>query len=206
MTGIHFNLDELQTGDVILFSTNKWYSDLIELGDECVFSHCGMILRDPVYIDPSLQGLFLLESGLEPFPDAVDHQIHFGVQIVPLIKVIDEYVIQREGQVYRRKLNCVRNEELEEKIKQAYHVARDKPYNCNPFDWLEALLGFHWFDRKITSRFWCSALVAFMFVKVGFLDSTIDWTLVTPRDWWSGSKSQFVFKDGVSLDLENQLL
>lgn len=206
MSEFKFDMDQLQTGDVILFSTNKWYSDLIELGDECVYSHCGMILRDPVYIDPSLCGLFLLESGLEPFPDVVDHQIHFGVQIVSLIKVIDEYVIQKEGQVYRRKLNCQRNEELEHNIKEAYLTVKDKPYNCNPFDWLEALFGFHWFDRKITSRFWCSALLAYVFVKVGFLDTSIDWTLVTPRDWWSGSKSQFVFNGGVSLDLENQLL
>jgi hypothetical protein len=94
---MEFNLDSIQTGDILLFSTNKWYSDVIEIGDECIYSHCGIILRDPIYIDPSLNGLYVLESGLEPFPDVIDHKIHFGVQIVPLVFVIEEYFVVIEG-------------------------------------------------------------------------------------------------------------
>lgn len=198
-------LDSLETGDVILFSTNKWYSDLIEMGDDCIFSHCGMVLRDPIYIDTNLNGLYLLESGLEPFPDSVDHKLHFGVQIVPLIKVLDEYVIQKEGQVFHRKLNCIRNHDFEQRLTEAYQIAKDKPYDCNPLDWLEALFGFHWFDQQITSRFWCSALLAFLYVKLQLIDASIHWSMVTPRDWYSGSKSQFTFLNGAALEKEIQL-
>jgi hypothetical protein len=198
--------DQLETGDILLFSTNKWYSDVIEVGDECVYSHCGVILRDPVYLDPSLQGLYLFESGLEPFPDATDGLIHFGVQIVPLQKVIDEYMLWKEGAIYHRHLNCKRDSKFEDRIQQAYQTVKNMPYNCNPMDWIEALLGFHWFDKQITTRFWCSALVAYLYVKLELIDQNIDWTLVTPRDWWSGSPHPFIFLNGSSLEKEIRLI
>jgi hypothetical protein len=201
------NLDSiLDTGDIILFSTNKWYSEIIEYGDNCVYSHCGMILRDPTYIDPSLNGIYLLESGAEPFPDVTDHQYHFGVQIVPLIDVIDEYVFKREGTIFYRKLNCRRDQSFEKKILEGYQIVKNKPYNCNPLDWMEALLGIHLFDRKIVSRFWCSALVGYMYVKMGIIQDNIDWTLVTPREWGFVNQYKFVFLNDSRLDKEIVLI
>lgn len=200
------NLSSLETGDLLLFSTNKWYSDVIEIGDDSIYSHCGIVLKDPMYIDPSLQGFYFLESGLEPFPDATDQQIHFGVQIVPLMDVINEYLFFKEGTIYVRHLNCKRDQMFEQNLTHAYQIVKNKPYNCNPLDWIEALLGFHWFDRKIVSRFWCSALVAFVYVKLGLISYQIDWTLVTPKDWWSASTNQFLFLNASSLEKEIQLL
>lgn len=199
---MNIHLDNLESGDIILFSTKKWYSELIEIGDDCIFSHCGIVLRDPTYIDSSLNGLYLLESGLEPFEDVTDHKIHFGVQIVPLIKVINEYILSNEGQIYHRPLFCNRDKQFENRLLEAYQIIKDKPYNINPLDWLEALFGFHWFDQQITSRFWCSALVAYVYVKLEFIENKIAWTMVTPKDWFSGSKSQFVFLNGVHLEKE----
>lgn len=196
----------LNTGDIILFSTNKWYSELIEFGDDCVYSHCGIVLRDPTYIHQNLNGLFLLESGSEPFPDSTDNKYHFGVQIVPLIDVINEYVLKGEGSVYYRSLHCHRDETFEKRLVEGYKVAKDKPYNCNPLDWLEALLGIHLFDTKITSRFWCSALVGYMYVKMGIIQDTVDWSLITPREWSSSNSYQFVFLDGASLGKEIRLI
>jgi hypothetical protein len=199
------NLDQIQTGDLLLFSTNKWYSDVIEIGDNCPFSHCGLILRDPTYLDPSLNGLYVLESGLEPFPDSTDHQIHFGVQIVPLEKVIQEYIFKKEGSLFHRSLNGKRDKNFERKLYQAYQIVKDKPYNCNPLDWLEALLNIHWFDTKITSRFWCSALVAYLYVRLGIIDEKIDWSLVTPKEW-SSVANRFVFLNGYTLEKEVLLI
>jgi hypothetical protein len=196
----------LETGDLLLFSTNKWYSDVIELGQDCIFSHCGIILKDPTYIDPNLKGLYFLESGSEPFPDAVDHQFHFGVEIVPLENVINEYVVKKEGTIWHRHLICDRNQELEIKIKNIYDTVKNKPYNCDPFDWLEALFGFHLFDCKITSRFWCSALVAYTYVKLNIIQDSIDWTLVTPKEWSSFSDLKFVFLNQTRLEKEIPLI
>jgi hypothetical protein len=199
-------LNTLNTGDIILFSTNKWYSEMIEVGDDCIYSHCGIVLRDPTYIDTSLKGLYLLESGAEPFPDSVDHQYHFGVQIVPLIDVINEYVIEKEGSVYHRALTCHRDDIFEKKLVEIYQVVKDKPYDCNPFDWIEALFGIHWFDRKITSRFWCSALVGYVYVKLGLVQDNIDWSLITPKEWSSNSKIKFIFLNNSYLENEIKLI
>ena len=203
---MNFKSDDLQTGDLLLFSTNKWYSDVIELGQDCMISHCGIVLRDPVFIDPSLNGLYVLESGSEPFPDVVDHQYHFGVEIVPLNKVVEEYVIQKEGSIYHRGLQFQRNKDFETKLKICYEKVRDKPYNLNPLDWLEALFGVHFFDCKITSRFWCSALVAYVYVSLGLIESSVDWSLVTPKEWTSYYSSKFVFLNGAKLESEIPLI
>jgi hypothetical protein len=201
------NKIELDTGDLILLSTRKWYSDIIEIGDDCKYSHCGIVLSNPTYIDSSLSsGLYFLESGIEPFPDATDHKYHFGVQIVPLQDVINEYVIHKEGTIYHRKLNCIRDKEFERRLCKSYEIVKNKPYNCNPFDWIEALLGIHLFDKKITSRFWCSALVAYIYAQLGLIDEKIDWTLVTPKDWSSSSPNQILFLNGANLEKEIQLL
>jgi hypothetical protein len=206
LLSIEDKLTLMNTGDIILFSTNKWYSELIEVGDECVYSHCGVILRDPIYIDASLNGLYLLESGAEPFRDVVDHQYHFGVQIVPLINVINEYVVKREGSMFHRSLTCKRDKDFEQKILEIYKVIKNKPYNCDPFDWLEALFGLHLFDCKITSRFWCSALVGYVYVKLGLINDNVDWSLITPLSWSSSCKNKFIFPSGVSLDKEIKLI
>jgi hypothetical protein len=203
---MNLNTSDLQTGDILLFSTNKWYSDVIELGQDCMFSHCGIVLKDPFYIDPSLNGLYLLESGSEPFPDVVDHKFHFGVEIVPLINVINEYVVQKEGTIYHRGLECERNKDFERKLKICYEIVKDKPYNIDPLDWLEALFGIHLFDCNITSRFWCSALVAYVYVKLGIIEDSIDWSLVTPKEWTSYSCSTFVFLNGAYLKHEIALI
>ena len=200
------SLTTLNTGDIILFSTSKWYSELIEVGDECVYSHCGIVLRDPTYIDPSLNGLYLLESGMEPFPDVIDGKYHFGVQIVPFIDVVNEYVVRHEGAIFHRSLQCKRDYDFEQKIAKAYQIVKDKPYNCDLFDWIEALFGIHLFDKKITSRFWCSALVAYIYVQIGIIEDKIDWTLVTPREWSSCVECKFIFLNDSRLDKEIKLI
>lgn len=199
-------MDLLNTGDLILLSTRKWYSDIIEVGDDCKYSHCGLILNNPTFIDPSLNGCYFLESGIEPFPDATDHKYHFGVQIVPFKDILEEYVIQKEGTIFHRKLNCIRDKDFERNLCRAYQVVKDKPYNCNPLDWIEALFGFHYFDRQITSRFWCSALVAYIYVQLGLINDKIDWSLVTPKEWSSSSDSQILFLNGANLEKEIELL
>ena len=65
-------LDSCQTGDILLYSTSLWYSKIIEKCTGSKYSHISIILRDPVYIDPKLKGLYILESGFEKTPDPTD--------------------------------------------------------------------------------------------------------------------------------------
>ena len=65
------NIHDLQTGDIILFSNKKsWFSRLIEWKTQTKWSHVAIVLKDPTYINPSLQGLYIWESGAEKFGDS----------------------------------------------------------------------------------------------------------------------------------------
>jgi hypothetical protein len=197
-------LNKMQTGDLLLFTSNCWYSKVIELGTDSKYSHVGLVLVDPVCIDPSLTGTYLLESGREPFVDAIDKKYHFGVEIVPLSKVIHEYVNQGLGNIYHRKLYT--DLDIKEKMNVVYQVIKDKPYNCNLFDWVEAWMGFHWFDTQCTNRFWCSALASYVYSQVGVLSKDVPWSLVTPKDLSIETKVNLPWINGSYLGEEVSLL
>lgn len=185
------------TGDILLYNTKKWYSKIIEyfLGES--FSHISIILKHPSkWLDESLcdEEYYILESGVESFPDAISGKYKFGVQIVPFSKVFKEYKQNGNGNLYYRKLvyKHINNDELEYRIKYAYEKIRNKPYDVNPLDWI---FGYYelqsnldtnpklqqWYQK--TTSFWCSALVSYIFVECGLLDKNLAWTLVAPIDY-----------------------
>ena len=57
---------------------------------------------------------------------------------------------------------------------------------------------------KKTDRFWCSALVAYVFSLLGFLDKNIPWTIISPSDF-SCVSSRLQFID-CSLDKDKLLV
>ena len=96
-----YDFSKFDTGDILLFGSKKSkLSELIEWWCDSKWSHVGIILKDPKFIDYKLKGYYLLESGYEDFVDAEDHIKKYGVQIVPLEKVFQEY----NGYIYWRQL------------------------------------------------------------------------------------------------------
>jgi len=178
-------IDPLQTGDVILYHEIKGWSwmniigMLIEKVTGSPWSHTGVVLKDPTWINLDLKGIFLLESSYEGFPDSEDGKKKLGVQIVPLV----ESVYAFSGEIYVRKLDHSKTfsvETLEEIHKQVH----DKPYDFCPIDWIEAGIKTDPYPQK-TSRFWCSALVTYFYTKLGLFDSHKDWSIVRP-DYYAG--------------------
>ena len=49
-------LETCQTGDILLYNSNYWYSRLIEWGSGSKFSHISIVLRDPTFINEKLTG------------------------------------------------------------------------------------------------------------------------------------------------------
>jgi hypothetical protein len=88
-------------------------------------------------------------------------------------------------------LKVDRNEQFYLNFKLAYDNVKNKPYNKNIFDWLEVLFGYKLFDKKITNRFWCSALVSYIYVNLNILSKEIDWSLITPK-YFSDEKIDFI--------------
>jgi len=173
--------DKFDTGDIILFSgKNFWFSYMVEYFTGSPFSHIGIVLKNPTQIDPKLKGLHLLESGEENVKDEVDNKKKFGVQIIPLEDKIKNY----DGKVVYRKLNWSKNNMTRNiLIWLIYQKIQNKPYDINIFDFICAGLKLDIGDKQKTNEFFCSALVAFIYTKMGLLKEDTNWTLWSPKDF-----------------------
>lgn len=185
--------DKLDTLDIMLFrGQNYWFSYVVEYLTWSDFSHVGIVLKAPTYISPELTGVYLLESGSENFPDAQDHQQKFGVQISDLTEILDTYV----GKVYYRKLkqgNSIfdlldleyslneRQKLLNTKLAVIYKEVYDKPYDDFVFDLLRSEVQLKVGDCRSEKRFFCSALVAYVYFRLGFLPEDTEWDLIIPK-------------------------
>ena len=172
------DFSDFETGDIILFhGSRSIVSSFIEFFSGSQFSHIGIVLKNPKFIDPLLEdGYYLLESGLEDFPDSEDHKIKYGVQIVPLQEKLESYT----GTYCVRHLDCVRNEEFYNKINSIHRSIHNKPYDLCLTDWIKAFFGWTFGNVQKTNEFWCSALVSFIYVKMNFLPDDVDWTIIKP--------------------------
>ena len=193
-----YDTSNLQTGDVILFKGDWWYSWLLEKFGRSPYSHCGMILRDPTYINPDLTGLYILQSGIGLPPD-IEGNTRSGVQ---LTKFEDELKIYKPGEVFVRHLTAIRDQRFYQILGSVYNEHAQDPYDFHLLDWMEAKMMlddgwktahciFPWNNVKNNHAFWCSALLAFIFCRLGFFENpdNIPYTLISPKDWGSASET-----------------
>lgn len=176
-------LKNCNTGDILLFSTKHWYSKLIEFFTQSKFSHIGIILKDPIYIKPTLKGLYLFESGAESKPSPEDGKKKYGVQITKLEDILDSYSSSYLGNLYYRKLDCDRNKDFYDKIKKIHDKTYNKPYDIDIIDWIKAEFDIKLGNEQKTNTYWCSALTAFTYVNLGFLKEDLPWTIIKPSEF-----------------------
>ena len=187
-------MDTLKTGDLILFNGHNtgllnYFSSLIRFGTHSDYTHVGVIIKDPTFINPVLKGLYVWESGYEGTPDPQDNKIKVGVQITPLFEMIQNF---KGSTILFRKINCNFNCFTDENLKKVHEVVYNKPYDLVPKDWLEALVRKDIEPQK-TDRFWCSALVGYIYTKCGILDEDTDWSILRPSDFsLAGEKLTFI--------------
>lgn len=180
------NYEHLKTGDLLLFCSNfksgflSYFTNMIKYGTHSNYTHIAMVLKDPDFIEPSLKGLYVWESGFECTPDPQDNKIKLGVQITPLNEILESY--KNEGTVILRRIDCKRNTFNKDKLKEIHKIVYDKPYDIMPMDWIRALLKIDNKPQK-TDRFWCSALIGYIYTKCGILNENTDWTILSPNDF-----------------------
>ena len=175
-------MDTLKTGDIILFNSNqggiwKFVSNLIRWGTQSEYTHIAMILKDPIFIDGSLKGLYIWESGWEN----VDGNTKLGVQITPLRDIVELYR-QTGGKCYYRRICCNENCFSVSKLKKLYANVVNKMYDLCPLDWIEAYFRIDLNPQK-TDRFWCSAFVGYIYTYLGILEENVDWSILRPSDF-----------------------
>jgi len=177
-------MENLKTGDLILFCGHNsgpltCFSWMIKCCTHSNYSHVAMVIKDPSFVDPPLKGLYVWESGWEGHPDPQDGQVKLGVQITPLDEVLADF---GNSIIISRQIECSNSIFTDEKLREVHNVVYNKPYDIVPRDWVEALLRKDSHPQK-TDRFWCSALVGYIYTKCGVLDPTTDWSILRPSDF-----------------------
>ena len=185
-------IDDLNTGDIILcHSSGPGGADdtgldgAIEFVTHSPWEHCGIIIRDPWWLQET--GLFIFQSGGGPnlYPDVLNGKIS-GVTLNRF-----GYFLQNREFIFARSLeNFEFNQQSQDMFVQAFNTAHGKPYDRNWCSWAgtgcDSFFNCHRCSKKSTpatiSTFWCSALVAYMYVEMGLMDGDLDWSSQTPED------------------------
>ena len=175
----------LKTGDLLLFdcenySGSGFISYFIKKFTQSNISHIAMVLKDPDFIDPSLKGYYLWESGYEGTPDPQDDRVKFGVQITPFHEKYNRY--KKDGFIYVRRIHCNPLFFSNKNLKEVHKVVHDKRYDVNIIDWIEGMEKKD-NDPQKTDRFWCSALIGYIYTQCGLLDPETDWSILSPSDF-----------------------
>ena len=125
------------------------------------------------------KGVYVWESSWEGTPDPQDDKTKLGVQITPLEQILKCF----EGSIaITRKINCDPKHFSNENLKKVHDVVYGKPYDIHPSDWIQALFKTDIRPQK-TDRFWCSALVGYIYTQAGVLDDKTDWSILVPNDF-----------------------
>ncbi len=193
------DIEKLQTGDMILYNGDYFISRIVEYFTHSIYSHVAVVIRNPFFDNKFLDGIYVLESGYENTPDPENHRKKFGVQLTKLEDMMKKYM----GKIFVRKLHCSRDGHFYRKIQQIHSDVHNIPYDINPFDWIRADLNINIGNTQKRNTYWCSALVAYFYVKLGFLDKDLPWSLISPQDL-SSSSSRLHFHNCV-LDNDTEL-
>ena len=179
--------DQLETGDILLFHGHTTMDVGVQIGTRCPWGHAAIVCRDPDFTMPKLRGLYIWESSTNNFQDAEDHRYKMGVQMVDASKRFAE-AKSLGTKIYVRKLHDVnRNSHIfQSKLATAHNLLHNLPYDTTAVDWLRALaieLGFpaYYGTLQHKDRFWCSAMVSCVLVKLGLLPADLPWSTIAPE-------------------------
>ena len=176
-----------KTGDILLYHGTRSYVDkFLECAEPSQYSHASMVIVIPniAFSDTTLpEGVYVIESTQSVHPDAEDHLKKLGVQMTKIEDVLSE----RGQTIYHRSLKCERDDIFYIKLRAAHLKVHGLPYDLDIGDWINAASR-SWCGllccckTQKTDKFWCSALVAYLYVQLGFLPKSTPWTDVSPRD------------------------
>ncbi len=164
-------VDDLSTGDLILFHGPGPESELIELIDHSPFSHVAMVVRLPKYEQP----LLWTSDEIVTITDVLDGKREKGVHLLDLAKVLDfcNHKTAKNGKHYKytwRKLDYDKPDDFMDLLTQFM-----KKTDGTAFPSLEAM-ALHFLAGKLgistgTKSMFCSELITDTFVHLNLLPS-----------------------------------
>jgi hypothetical protein len=149
----------MNTGDLVFFKHyNGWwfFGKLIQWWTKSPYIHVGMLLKNPNFL--GLKGTYIWQA--EPL----------GGVNVSAFNPDRKYWIRK----FTGHHLCDNN------LENIFQITNGKPYDKNPMDWIEAIIGKD-FEPQRTNSFWCSALIGCILTKLNILDKTTDWSIMSPE-------------------------
>ncbi|MEW7974537.1 MAG: YiiX/YebB-like N1pC/P60 family cysteine hydrolase [Candidatus Thiodiazotropha endolucinida] len=168
--------DGLQTGDLVFCSGSYFFSQAVQKFTKSVWSHVGMI-----YKDPTLERVFVLES-----------ETLIGVRLAPLSKYLRDY--HGRNRPYKGNIVIARVHPPvdKQKLNQAISYGMDeltKPYDNFEIIRIGIRILFKISRRTRDRKYICSELVYDCFDSVGVPFSLRD-EYVSPDDIWQDDQVQ----------------
>lgn len=171
---------KLQTGDLVFCSGSYFFSQAIQKFTKSVWSHVGMIYRDP-----TLERVFVLES-----------ETLIGVRLAPLSKYLKDY--HGKNRPYRGNIVIARVHPEIDRAELNHAISFGMDELTKPYDNLEiARIGmrimFKISRRSRDRKYICSELVYECFNSIG-LPFTLRDEYVSPDDIWMDGQVQTLFR------------
>lgn len=178
----------MNTGDLLLFQSNfkglfGWWAYIVSIVTRSKYTHVAMILRDPIYVDKTYKGLYVIESGSEKW------EKKWGTIVSPLDKVING---SGHKHIYWRKLRI--EEEINEMMPVIYKTVMDKEYDTNIFELIGNEMKSEYLSNpRELNKFVCSSLVGYIYTVLGLLPEKTKWFFMQPKN--------FSYKENPNLQL-----
>ncbi|MGB7933032.1 MAG: YiiX/YebB-like N1pC/P60 family cysteine hydrolase [Gammaproteobacteria bacterium] len=172
--------EDVQTGDLVFCSGSYFFSHTIQKFTRSVWSHVGMI-----YKDPTLERVFILES-----------ETLIGVRLAPLSKYLRDY--HGKNRPYKGNIVIARiHPEVDEAgLNQAISFGMDeltKPYDNFEIMRIGFRILFHISHRTRDRKYICSELVYECFNSIGIPFRLSD-EFVSPDDIWQDRQVQMQYR------------
>lgn len=211
-------METLNTGDLILYS-NKQGSWLRSLFDKSlVYEHCGIVLRDPTFINPNLRGLYVWQTKFtepakvqeeiqeeesqneevenndetstseESSNTTQEEQPSFELEIVPLQQILEHSVWDS---IEYRSLTTKKPHFTNEFLSTLVSVSQNDVF---PEGLDNKVLGTETTKVNVGASF-----VGYVYVKADILNNETVWTTLRPQDLTSECEN-IRFNIGVSLN------
>jgi hypothetical protein len=171
---------KLDTGDLFLFSSDFLISRVIQVVTHSAYSHVGMVARYP---DESGSLCFWECTTFNQLIDKSDHELHAGVRIVSLDKLLAIYANYVPGGFSVRLLKADRTSDFREAFDNFVKQVDARP--------MAGKLGMisHWLGGKVLSltssdeSYFCSQLIAETYQRIGLLPENRPPNAYAPRDF-----------------------
>ncbi|HTT59414.1 MAG TPA: hypothetical protein VMF33_05150 [Acidimicrobiales bacterium] len=195
-------VDEMQTGDLILFSGVSAESEWIKIFTGGLFSHSTMIYRP----DPTQAPQLWQEAPKSIVRDPHTGTSHGGAQLGDAFAATSEIYLKYHDTPYYVKLNWERPSTLAQTVLDVVNKYEERPFGTVLEMALNYALGHLYNQGTDQSAIYCAELVAITFQAIGILDTSHPPNWYSPNSFGTSVLNPITWQDGVTVSEPVQIM